>query len=76
MTASRQVSWVVSLEQTRPHERQQLELFAGEDDALRYAETYMSSRPGAQLSKRVWVLFSDGPNLRVVVRRRYNDGQR
>lgn len=65
------VDWFVSLEQRKPYETHVLEIFSEEADALHYAETYMSGRPGHRTSKRRWTMIqSDGPDWYLVVWKR------
>lgn len=61
--------WVVGLQTTRPFEWVLLEVFTEEDDALRYAETYMEARAGHRQSKRTWKIIDDSDDLKLLVRK-------
>jgi hypothetical protein len=52
-------SWVVGLEQTRPYEFVQLEIFAEQADAIEWATTYADEYGYLRLSKRRWRAAED-----------------
>jgi hypothetical protein len=60
--------WRVGITQNKPFEYFNLEIFAEECDAIRYAETYMQGRAGRRTSKRRWLMIqNDGPDLILTV---------
>lgn len=64
-------NWVVGIEQLKPYEFVQLEVFEEEQDALHYADTYMKGKAGHQITKRTWVLETgDASRPRLIVRKR------
>jgi hypothetical protein len=62
--------WVVGIEQLKPYEFIQLEVFSEEDDAINFAESYMATR-GIRLKRRTW-RFTDNGNYvtNLVVRKK------
>jgi hypothetical protein len=62
-------TWIVGIEQTKPYEFVQLEVFEEERDALDFAGTYALGRGGIQLSKRRWRMPEEGHVLTVSSRK-------
>lgn len=62
-------NWVVGLEQTKPYEFVQIEVFEEEGDAIAFAETFMNGRAGHRRSKRRWTVLTDqdGPQPTLIV---------
>lgn len=61
--------WLVAIEQRRPYEFVQIEVFLEEADALDYAARYARGHGAVQLSRRRWRLPDDN-NQRLIVWRR------
>lgn len=58
--------WAVGLEQRRPFEYHQVEVFTEELDALDYADKYARGHGYVQLSRRTWrSAHDDGQRLTV-----------
>jgi hypothetical protein len=61
--------WVVGIEQTKPYEWVQLEIFSEENDALAFAEAYASRCVCHKVTRRTWKIVSDDASQRLIVRK-------